>query len=52
MQNFVTIATPHLGIVRPAVSNFNAAYNYFATFIVSHAGTRRPAVAPRTPRPT
>ena len=38
LQNFVTIATPHLGIVRPPSTVFNSVYNFFAARIVSHAG--------------
>jgi len=39
-QNFITVATPHLGIVRPETSWFNSVYNAVATHAVSHAGTR------------
>jgi len=39
-QNFITVATPHLGIVRPETSWFNSVYNAVATRAVSHAGAR------------
>ena len=42
-QNYVTIATPHLGIARPSGSIFGTFYNNAASVVGSHAGSPGPA---------